>query len=366
MNIFIRADSSYDIGSGHIMRCITLAKEFKRRNHSVTFICRDLKGNIIDEIIDQGFILHVLPGIKWNKSEGTIYEKLDAQWKDDAFFTKQILDLSKVDLVLVDHYGLDEKWEKYISDEKYELLVIDDLENRAHFCKYLLDQNFYFDNNIRYKDLVGRDTIKLIGPSYALLREEFIVKRKVLTKSKVENVLVYFGASDIENETEKVIKAFRKIKYKYSLKVDVVLGLSNIHRNSIIQKYRNDAYLTIHGHLKDFSSLMIKADLCIGAGGSTTWERCCIGLPSVVIPVAYNQLRPMRELEKVGAVLLMEKSNNIADYVDELLRVLDMSKNELNRISEIGFSIFDGKGPSRVVKVIESRGNEHEFTGTLQ
>jgi len=365
VKIIIRADSSFNIGSGHIMRCLTLATELNKRGHNVEFICRDLPGNLIQYIDHAGFNVYTLPNNNTQNKIKTVYESLSHNWEEDAILTSEILKDLNAQIVILDHYAFDEKWENEIYQYVHQILVIDDLENRKHQCDFLLDQNFYFTKKNRYVDLVNQKTTKLFGPSFALLRDEFLLNRKKIEEKSIKNILVYFGASDVTQETKKVLKALNNLSSSYELIIDVIVGISNREYEELVKEFSAYKHITFYTQTNDFSSFMKKADLCIGAGGSTTWERCCIGLPSIVIPVAENQIIPMEELNKANAIILMEATHDFKRYEEKIKSVLDMPVRELQKIRKAGFDIFDGLGVNRVVDILEGRGIGNGYSKTL-
>ncbi|MGE7836041.1 UDP-2,4-diacetamido-2,4,6-trideoxy-beta-L-altropyranose hydrolase [Viridibacillus arvi] len=337
MNIVFRADASNLIGSGHIMRCLTLASELKKHNHEISFICKKMEGDLVDLIKDNNFIG---------------YSISNSKWEEDAIETINILEKINPDLLIIDHYSIDIKWEKKVSSFVSKILVIDDLANRQHHCDYLLDQNYYVQENERYKNLLNENTIQLIGAEYALLRNEFTENKKGLFKKNIKNFFVYFGAADISNETQKVLSALIEISKGFEITIDVVIGYSNNNKDELYGICTKYPFINIHKQTNEISKLMVKSDISIGAGGSTTWERCCIGLPSIVIPVASNQVLPMEELSKAKAIILI-KDPSIDDYKQVILKTLKMTLSEINQLIQNGFQIFDGLGVKRVTKIIE-------------
>jgi len=265
--------------------------------------------------------------------------------------TINFLEKINPDLLIIDHYAIDITWEKKVNPYVKKIMVIDDLANRKHHCDYLLDQNYFVHEKDRYQGLLSSKTIQLIGPEYALLRDEFVENKKSLLNKPIRNFFVYFGAADIRNETMKVLKALIDVSKDFDLTIDLVIGYSNINKdelNEICSKY---SFIKVYKQTNKISMLMEKADMSIGAGGSTTWERCCLGLPSIVIPVANNQVRPMEELSKAKAIILI-KDPSIDDYKQMILRVLKMRLSEINQLIQNGFSIYDGLGVKRVTKII--------------
>lgn len=292
MNIFFRVDSSYEMGTGHVMRCLTLANELKNRKANVSFICRDIPGNLTNYITDQGFQVFLLPLPR---------DRINASWlqvdlNTDAIETAQILIASSpVDCLIIDHYGIDQRWETLIEEYVRKIVVIDDLADRPHQCSILLDQN-RSDTADRYHDLVPNSCVKLVGTSYAILRPAFRTVKKQLAErdGRINRILVFFGGTDPTNETIKTLQVLSDVKYS-NLHLDVVVGEMNKNKDVIQEICSHMPNAFFHCQIDYMAELMGKAGLAIGAGGSSTWERCYLGLPSLSIVTADNQ----REITKV-------------------------------------------------------------------
>ena len=177
MQVFVRADSGTDIGTGHVMRCLTLAKQLRKMNFCVEFISKKLDGNITELVKKNGFKIHYLDKKITTKKSSNI---------DSKQTINKIIKNSKIQpFLIVDHYNLDIKWEREIRAHVKKIIVIDDLANRKHDCDLLIDQNFYNNLKNRYNKLVAKKTVKLLGPEYAMLRDEFLAYRKKSQPKKV-------------------------------------------------------------------------------------------------------------------------------------------------------------------------------------
>ena len=330
--ILIRTDASEQIGSGHIMRCLTLANEL-RQNAQVSFICRELPGNMCDYIEQQGYIVHRLP--------------LDATKQ-----TSEILAAENgvIDWLIVDHYGLDAQWEMTMRPYVHRIMVIDDMANRSHDCDILLDQNLYVDMDNRYKDLVPPSCKQLLGPKYALLRPEFLAARKKLRKREgnIKRLLIFMGGSDPTNETAKALEAV-KLLNRPEIAVDVVVGESNPDKEPIKQLCASLPNAAYYCQVSNMAELMVKADLAIGAGGSTNWERCCLGLPSLVMTIAENQEELTQVLHEQGYLIsLGTKEKVTAETIwQNLYDILNDPERVLSFV-ERGKQLVDGNGAKRV------------------
>lgn len=292
MNICIRVDASEKIGSGHVSRCLTLADMLHKRGVQIFFACRNEQGHLIHFIEEKGYMVFEI------ESSFPFSEKRDAKSFVEAIVEKQL----SIDWVIVDHYQLSETWERQIRESLHaKIFVIDDLANRKHDCDLLLDQNFYHEFESRYKELVPERCKQLLGPEYLLLREEFYEALEMEKEtSENQRVLVFFGGSDPTGETLKALRAFQDIENE-RLSLDVVVGLSNRWRLEI-ERLCDEIGARYHCQIDYIASLMRQADWSLGAGGVTMWERCYLGLPSIVTVVADNQLHSTEAAADVGAV----------------------------------------------------------------
>lgn len=293
MKVVFRVDASARMGIGHLMRCLTLAESLRKRNVQIRFVCREHTGNLITLLQQKAMPVTVLPApAVSDTASGENYAAwLGVTQAEDAEQTIKALSGEKPHWLVVDHYGLDVEWEQRLRPHTNRLMVIDDLANRHHDCDVLLDQNYSAEGERRYAGLVP-DTCKLlVGPRYALLRPEYAAYRKTLRtrEGQVARVLVFFGGSDPQNMTGVALEALSHTELHH-LGVDVVIGANNPHREALVKKTAEMAQATIYGLRPHLADLMAQADLAIGAGGATTWERLCLGLPSLVVSIAENQV----------------------------------------------------------------------------
>lgn len=323
MKIVIRTDASVEIGTGHVMRCLTLAHQFKKKGVDVFFICREFKGNLISLIQKQEFPVFVLPAKKGHNH----WQWIKENWEIDALETKELIKQidSKIDLMIVDHYELDEKWEKMIRSSAEKIMVIDDLANRPHDCDLLLDQNYYLNSKTRYNKLLPNSCIQLLGPNYLLLREEFLFidPLKIKRDGTVNNILIFFSGTDPTGETVKAIKAIKQLN-RPDIKVNVVVGASNPLKDLVEELCAQMPNVQYHCQINYMAELMIQADLAIGAGGSTAWERCFLGLPSISLILADNQKELSEAVSAQGAMCCLGQSEevepcHITNKIKELL-----------------------------------------------
>lgn len=348
MNIIFRVDATVDIGSGHVMRCLTLAEKLKLYGHNIEFICRKANGNLFFEIEKRGFYINKLPLI-----EGSIWEWTSKYWEIDFQQTKILLDSREVDLIIIDHYSLDEKWEKSIYDYTKKVMVIDDLANRKHFCDILLDHNYYLNCDSRYDLLLSNSTIKMLGPNFALLKDDFFNRT---TEFNDDIILISFGGSDPTNETLRIIEIlsgkFRDKKFK------IVVGSNNIQKDKIkclVQRQDNMEYLFNIGNMAEE---MRRANFVIGAGGVSALERIALGIPALVITVAENQIEIAENLALGNSIKYLGNYNEIEnDVILRAIKTLINNKNEIvNELRKNCRTIFPSINTTEhVVKTIEEQ-----------
>jgi UDP-2,4-diacetamido-2,4,6-trideoxy-beta-L-altropyranose hydrolase len=355
VKIVFRVDATLQIGTGHFMRCLTLADALKQRGDHIRFVSRNLPTHFHEMLNEKGIGLAALPKKKRESHYGNLAHSswLDVSQTDDAQATGQALSGHEWDWLVVDHYALDARWGSSLRRFVNQIMVIDDLADRAHDCDVLLDQNLYTDMMTRYLDKVPAHCQLLTGPQYALLRDEFPKLRKQVSARTgvVKRVLAFFGGVDADNYTLIAIKALAGLGMK-GIAVDVVIGAQHPLRFDIEKICARLDYVC-HVQTSNMAQLMAAADLAIGAGGSTSWERCCLGVPAVLVALAENQTDIAKALDSCGACIYLGTkevvdSNTIQRTIADLLD----TPSQLEVASQRAFSLVDGLGVDRVCRVL--------------
>jgi len=350
MRIAVRADASVRIGTGHVMRCLALAGALRDGGAEVRFICRAHPGHLIDRIEDDGFAVSPL----------TAPDPDDTSWlgasvEADAAKTIAALDGWRPDWLVVDHYALGADWERAIRPHVGAVLAVDDLADRAHDCDVLLDQNHHPEAEGRYAGLVPQTCRLLCGPWFALLRPEYATMRRLLDGPRtgpVARVLVFYGGSDPTNETARALRVLSELPFS-ALAVDVVMGANHPDRTGIAALVAARPNTTLHGPRPHLADLMARADLALGAGGATTWERCCLGLATIATTTAENQTDQMMRMAEAGALLSVGASATVTDAVlSKTLSTLLGQADGPARLSDAAFQVTDGTGAARVAEVL--------------
>jgi len=361
MNIVFRVDASLDIGSGHVMRCLTLANTLSELGANISFICREHPGNLLELIQDRGFnsaalLLSDAESCE-SLSEGGYALAHDSwlgtDWRSDAEQSQAAINDEKVDWLIVDHYALDARWESAMRPFCERIMVIDDLADRDHDCDLLLDQNLIADMEHRYDNRVPSHCVHLLGPSYALLQSEYaeLHPRTPPRRGTVQRIFVFFGSADNHNLTGQAIAAFLDLD-RSDIVLDVVINPASPNAAAIRGQAYDHTNITLHETLPSLAPLMLKADLAIGAAGTTTWERCCLGLPTVVVTVADNQRAIAEELNKRGIIEWLGSKDDLKfeRLRDVVAKLLDsgISPEWLSRC----WQTVDGRGVERVTRAL--------------
>lgn len=333
------------------MRCLTLADELARRGAQISLIMRALPGHLGELVRSRGHHSVLLPA-PTPDAVAPLGPPLHARWlavptAQDADETLAALDGSGLDWLIVDHYALDANWQRRLRRAASKILVIDDLADRPHDCDMLLDTTL--DGADRYRELVSAQCQRLLGPRFALLRPQFAAARSSQRDGSVGRVHVFYGGSDPNNLTELTVQAIAQVAP--SLAVDVVLG-QNVPPQQRERLGRSAAQLSqvaTHTDVSDMAGLMARADLAFGAAGVTTWERACLGLPSLVVTVAENQRQVAAAAEQRGIVRWLGDAQEITvEGLAQALHAALAAPATLAAQSQRAFEMVDGSGASRV------------------
>ena len=353
MQIVFRADASGMIGSGHVMRCLTLADALHAKGSEILFVCRAHEGHLGGLIEQRGHKAALLPEPAHPPTVSDYLSWLGADWQTDAEETITTMDrygMSGPDWIIADHYAIDCRWEGTLRGHAARLMVIDDLAIRRHDCDLLLDQNLVRDFERRYDGLIPENALTLLGPRYALLAPEYAaLHEKAKPRSgPVRRILVFFGGSDPCGLTRKTLSAFLTLARR-DIDLDIVLGRMAPDRNEIETLAAGQKNIHLHGDLPSLAPLMAEADLAIGAGGATSWERLCLKLPALIVTVADNQVPVAQELDRLGLIRWLGPAN----AVDETL-LLDALMSQTTAPPDSVFRtdtrLVDGRGAERIVQ----------------
>lgn len=360
MNIAFRTDASLDIGTGHVMRCLTLAQALRTRGAVCRFVTRRQPGNLAKRIRDAGFDVAPLPAPQGQPPDGPPRHApwAGVAWAQDAADTIAALEETQPDWLVVDHYAFDARWERAVAAHVGRVFAWDDLADRPHVCDLLLDQNLGRDPEA-YAALVPGGTPVLTGPRYAVLRPEFAELRPAALTSRsggpLRRIMVSLGGVDRPNATGAVLEVLAGVPGLRDVQIDVILG----SRAPAVEEVRRQAatmpmLVEVAVDVADMALRMARADLAIGAVGGTTWERCALGLPSLLLTIADNQRPAAKALHESGAAYLLGDLAD-ADWRKRLGEWLTNPERDARRSRMAAFAakLCDGEGACRVLKALE-------------
>ncbi|PJC86299.1 UDP-2,4-diacetamido-2,4,6-trideoxy-beta-L-altropyranose hydrolase [Vibrio sp. HA2012] len=354
MKVVIRVDASVWIGSGHVMRCLVLADALQSHGCSVSFACLPQNGDMKAFISQRGYQVIELtpPKVFQTPKHSSDYEAWlqKSQAKDAIDFLECVRD---ADLVITDHYGIGKSWHDIIKAKRDCFIVaIDDLV-REHNADLIVDQTLG-----RTACEYQTNGVALTGTKYALLNDKFALVRPQAEKRKFHfskpKVLISMGGVDMPNATMSVLQSLVGC-----VEAEFSVLLSKRSPNFKVVSDWCAKHDEVH-HIEfvsDMATMMLEHDVAIGAPGSTSWERACLGLPSIIIPLADNQKEICKQLVEYGIgieVLL----NEVEEKLPGAFNILCLSWEDLFHRS---LASCDGKGTERVTQEIIRLNNESNY-----
>lgn len=352
------------MGLGHVMRCLTLADALRVRGAKIEFVMRawpDHYGGVVEA---RGYPLYLLPALSaehpspsFRAADSPPHQSwLGVPWQEDARDICAILKQTaeKADLLIVDHYGIDHRWQEVLREYADKIMVIDDLADRSHDCDVLLDQTFDRDA-LAYEGLVPHRALVLTGADYMLLRPEFAALReRALARreeqSDVKTVLIAMGSADPDNISSLVLQALAQIEP--ALDVRVVLSSKAPHLEAVkalaAASSRHKVRLLVD--CADMDAQMAEADIAFGAAGTSSWERCCLGLPTILVTIAENQKKIAKALDQVGALCFAGDREGLSQQIlTKMFFDLAGNPDKRHAMSRAASAICDGQGTPRVI-----------------
>lgn len=335
-----RADATAAIGAGHAARCLSLARSLTEAGWSCVLVSGCGGGDALPSPWPAEIV-----AVELAVDEPAEAGALAARWPQGA------------DLLVVDHYHRDANFERACRPWARRILVLDDLANRPHDCDTLLDPAANRCNE-DYAAFVPESCMLLLGPAYLPLRASFAAaRRSALARrtpdEKPRRLLLSFGATDPDNITSVVLDILARADWP--LAVDILLGAAAPHLEAVRAKAAALPFPTIlHVAIEDVAGLLSIADLAVGAGGGGAWERCCLGLPSIVLCTASNQHAVADSLRLTGAAVVLGDADKIEDrdLTTVLHRLIEdgASRHDMARAA---FSLCDGLGAQRLVAALD-------------
>lgn len=358
IRVLFRVDASIVLASGHVMRCLTLARALAFEGAECRFACRNLVGHMIDHIRASEFQVYVLPAPPVRLAAG-VDARIGVSEVDDAAETIALLGDWEPDWVVCDHYSLARSWEMAVRPNCNRILAIDDYTDRPHACDILLNQNLGVSHeDFQWSRLFPACQI-LAGAKYALLRQEFFINRPAALKRRKcgttnGSILVNMGGVDAGNATGQVLLDLSSIQMLSNWNITVIMGRHAPHLDSVRAQVASlPCKAEVVVDTSEMARYMLEADFAIGAAGSTSWERCTLALPSIVSDLAENQ-RPLAKALEQSRAAIWVSADEAGAFASAITRL--MTDVELRaEMSMAAASVADGLGTTRVIAAMTSK-----------
>jgi UDP-2,4-diacetamido-2,4,6-trideoxy-beta-L-altropyranose hydrolase len=351
VRVAIRVDASRAIGLGHVRRCVSLAKSLKRQGAAVQFVTRELDVDVSSMLGASEWMVHTLPppdGRPWSLSSVSHADWAGVPAERDARETVRVIQPLHPDALVIDHYAFDADWHRPVAGELgCPIAVIDDLADRSLECDLLVDHNHHTDHAAKYQQRLTRRTRILGGPRFALVDPSFAEAPRLAWAPIVRSMGIFMGGVDAGAHTLLALRACRAARFQGP--IEIVSTQHNPNLQRLVQAVAADGHARLTLDLPDLAAFFARHDLHVGAGGGATWERCCIGAPTVAVAVALNQSAVLGPLQELGVVEACDAdADSIAAAVSRLVENADLRR----AMGEAGRALVDGRGTERVAQAI--------------
>lgn len=361
LHIAVRVDASAAMGTGHLRRCLALTQALQEQGAQVTLIVRALDG--VAQQVLQSFPVPVLwlpPAPAGLPVPATAdlpphHAWAGIAWQQDAQQTSDALRGAPTDWLVVDHYAFDSRWHDAVRQGLgCRLLVVDDVADRQLSADILLDHNWAADHSEKYQGRLPRHPVWLVGPRYALLSAAYRAAPRYRFRPEVRSLGIFMGGTDPGGISARVLDCVRN-DVGFTGAVEVVSTSASPHLEKLRKACATSPGTTLTLDEPDLAAFFARHDLQIGAGGGATWERCCIGIPTIALVIADNQAASITGLHQMGALLAAclplaptaareSETRTLSCAVRELLQYADVRQ----QMGESALALVDGRGAQRV------------------
>jgi UDP-2,4-diacetamido-2,4,6-trideoxy-beta-L-altropyranose hydrolase len=363
--VAIRVDASPVIGLGHVMRCLTLANALTDQGFECVFVARFMIEDVKKKLAEAGHPLVMLPEDGPPPGPTPYGTWLGTTEEHDAEALGGHMKTLQPQIIVVDHYALGIAWERALrssTDQPPLILALDDL-SRSHDCDIVLDATLGKSAN-DYAHLVPAQCRVLTGPSHALLRPDFAAERRASLQRRddafaagagIQTILIFMGGADSADCTGWVLRGLCELQLPPEVELHVVTGPAYPHQDALRQfAGQCGRSVTLHHNVSDMAALLSRMDLVIGAAGSSSWERCCLGVPAINLILAENQKEAAQALSLSGASVdggAYEPQNDPHRWAETKVGPL-LKPAATHPISLAAREVTDGNGAARVVDVV--------------
>ena len=341
MKIAIRADASASIGLGHIKRCLSLAQALRDEDAEVLFFVRATDVDAAGEIARRGFDCHAI-------AEGPVRDQ-DSEHDDARAFIASSRSFEP-DAVLADHYGLGADWHRAVHQGTgAQMAAIDDLGDRPMAVDLLVDPNFAADHTAKHARHGDAPPVLLGGPGYALLAPAYADAPRGEPRDSVASIGIFMGGTDEANLSALALTVVRDdLGFRGAVEIATTSG--NPHLAELRSRVEADAGTQLTIDQPDLAAFYSRHDLHLGAGGGATWERCCLGAPTLALLAAPNQREVLLPLQNMGVMRVVTAEPPSASDIVPPLRELIVDAALRHSLSVHGRALVDGLGARRVAR----------------
>jgi UDP-2,4-diacetamido-2,4,6-trideoxy-beta-L-altropyranose hydrolase len=330
MNILFRVDASENIGMGHLMRCLALSEELKKKGNKCYILSKILDDKVINKI----------------KKFDIEFYKIK-QDNDIIFFSKK----NDIKWIITDSYNINKEYIKSLKNENFKVLSIDDNAIIHYFSDIVVNQNIGAEI-LKYS--AEKYTKFLLGPKYAILRDELLRRSEKKNKESVEKILIMLGGTDSNNLTLKILKSLEKINKNYVF--FVIVGLFNPFYEQLKDfSEKSKTNIKLLKSPENMAEIYLESDLAISAGGTSCYELSYFGIPNIILTIADNQINSAKAFDKKNVSIYLGHKSEISTKdiwkkIEELVNNKSIRKTMRNN----GRKLVDGKGKKRIVELMES------------
>jgi len=359
MRVAVRADASGKMGTGHLRRCLSLLNALDALGAQTFVISRAYDGVGADVMRNENVSVCWLPApdpdmAREKGPETSHMQWAGVPWLQDADETIDALRAFAPDWVIVDHYALDAQWHDRVrSALSCRIFAIDDLGDRALSADTLLDANASSSHASKYEGRLQRQTKLLTGLRFALFSKAYQAAASYAFCEEIRSIGIFMGGGDPLGLSAQVLQTLRH-DVGFEGEIEIVIGSPDLVSEELVEKCTNDHNLKLSVNLPELSSFYARHDLQIGAGGTATYERCLLGVPTIAMVAAENQLAVIPELESMGAIrsaLLPTVAGTHllpnAPTLDAVVRELIADPGKRRQMSIVSRSLIDAKGAER-------------------
>lgn len=338
--IYIRADANKKIGTGHMMRCLSIADKLCKSDCEVIFIVADEISALF--LNDKGYEVICLH---------TIWDNLDTEIEA----LENVISTRRINKLLIDDYFVTEEYLIRINSIT-QVYYIDDLNSFVYPVHAVINYNIYAEDIHGYKEypLRNLNTKFFLGTKYIPLREEFL-KLKSRKYNGVKKILITSGGTDNCNMIGNILDYLCQNNEIQRYEWYCIMGKFNENRNNILDKYKHHSNINILCDISNMSQYMEECDVCITAGGTTVYELCACGTPSIVYIIADNQLKCAKKLSEIGLMPCVgDARKDMKGCLDNIIFEIKKYENKVRweNVSNRMQSYVDGNGSERIAELL--------------